>query len=942
VEEICVKLGAMEDAVLAAANLAAVESISSIASRLSHDDEVLSLRLEDGRSVLEVVDRWRRGLPATVATVLQRLSVLPAPFTASLAQTVASDSDVSRADVLGLLQDLVGHGVLMAAESNGVRRLTWRHPLRLGFLRHVDGSLEREGASLREAEWCREWAVEITRTLPGRATACRALSSEADIDLLNVEDLLEWLAPRSPVKAAGLLVTLMPFWRAGRRPDVARRLLSQALASAGIDVRAEVGHRADLACGELALLTGDLVSAASHFEAATDVAEARGEVAGIAASLEWRSIVEQRRGDLVQAERLAADGLDLHAALDHATKGALLVRLAQVASVRGDPDTAHFGYLQALRSFRAAEDARGIATALERIGQLRRISGQHVEAQARLREALELRRAEGEPKAIAATLLELARSVMEVEELAVARRLASEAAELYMASGDRRGIARAWSTTGRLEFLAGDHSSARTAYADALRAYQGTGDRRGTGIALVGLANALLLMGAEGPDLRRAAAIAEEALDELEAVGDKRGASWAAYTVAEIYLDLGRLAEAKAAISQSRRLSPQDTMRGLQEATLLAEGRLAIAGGAPEQAESVIQRSILEGRGASSQVQLIRSFTLLGSIATATGNDERAAVLFGSADAMRRRRNDPVRRRSISELLERDLQVLRARNQDEAVDAWLELGAALSIEATVRYACRSDERPGSSGDGGAAVTEAMRVRLFGGFDVVTEAAVVAVPPGAEASLLGRVAVLGARHVSELVDDLWPETPEDVGRRRLKNVLSKLRSRVGPVVTRRGDVCSLAPGVAVDIVEFEVAAVAALASARAGESGAESACRSALGLYGGELLPDLRYHDWTLAVRLRLASLRNELLDSLGEQAWQTGNHTAAIDWFEHAIDADPMDIDRYVRLASLLSERGWRSRARALVARALAVADDLGWRPSAALQRLASELDVSS
>jgi predicted ATPase/Tfp pilus assembly protein PilF len=113
------------------------------------------------------------------------------------------------------------------------------------------------------------------------------------------------------------------------------------------------------------------------------------------------------------------------------------------------------------------------------------------------------------------------------------------------------------------------------------------------------------------------------------------------------------------------------------------------------------------------------------------------------------------------------------------------------------------------------------------------------------------------HREQAMDVLWPDRGFDSAANNLNQAVHAARRALGP------ETIALLDGVLrleadVDVDAFERAA----ADARSERTGA--ACRRALDLYGGELLPENRYDDWTSLERERLADLHAELEQLVAE------------------------------------------------------------------------------
>jgi len=85
--------------------------------------------------------------------------------------------------------------------------------------------------------------------------------------------------------------------------------------------------------------------------------------------------------------------------------------------------------------------------------------------------------------------------------------------------------------------------------------------------------------------------------------------------------------------------------------------------------------------------------------------------------------------------------------------------------------------------------------------------------------------------------------------------------------------------------------------------------SALAAYGGELLPEDRYHDWCAERRAFLAELRIRLLLELSDALKERGAQTTAADRLREALRSDPTREDVHRRLMVLHAEMGSRDQA---------------------------------
>ncbi len=179
----------------------------------------------------------------------------------------------------------------------------------------------------------------------------------------------------------------------------------------------------------------------------------------------------------------------------------------------------------------------------------------------------------------------------------------------------------------------------------------------------------------------------------------------------------------------------------------------------------------------------------------------------------------------------------------------------------------------------------IHITMLGRFDVTVDTVPVADSHWARRHAAALVKVLalapGMRmHREQVLDRLWPDDSVDEAAPKLHKAahFARRAMEVPNAVVLRGDTVALGPetDVFVDVVEFEDLARRAL------ESGDAIAARTALGLYGGELLPDDRYEDWAEERREQLRLRQLDLLRLDGR--WAT------------VVELDPTDETAHLAL----------------------------------------------
>jgi DNA-binding SARP family transcriptional activator len=174
-----------------------------------------------------------------------------------------------------------------------------------------------------------------------------------------------------------------------------------------------------------------------------------------------------------------------------------------------------------------------------------------------------------------------------------------------------------------------------------------------------------------------------------------------------------------------------------------------------------------------------------------------------------------------------------------------------------------------------------RLVLLGGFQLVHEGAVLALPVHAQ-RLLAYLAL--SEHPSRILTagTLWPEVREQRALGNLRSTVWRLQRLCPSVAVASRNMLALAPSVAVDVHECRAAV---------GRSGHETSDRGAAELVQGsfchELLPGW-YDDWVLSERDRLQHLRLQALEEAADAMLRRGRHAEALDAALAAVRSDPL------------------------------------------------------
>jgi hypothetical protein len=221
---------------------------------------------------------------------------------------------------------------------------------------------------------------------------------------------------------------------------------------------------------------------------------------------------------------------------------------------------------------------------------------------------------------------------------------------------------------------------------------------------------------------------------------------------------------------------------------------------------------------------------------------------------------------------------LAACNHRADIDALSEIVAAYECDpgrrrehlrrlVRVALSLMSDIRPHKSGVASRAATAApVKISLLGTFSVTVDRATTPLSQGNAADLVALLATQESGTViDQAVDALWPDVTLDVGRRRLRNVVSRCRKMLGVnAIVRRGDHLSVGPEVFCDVAEFRRLANRATTAIARNDDEASRLAIATLDSYGGQLLPTHLYTDWAEWHRVALRSTGQAIFRALVE------------------------------------------------------------------------------
>ncbi len=238
----------------------------------------------------------------------------------------------------------------------------------------------------------------------------------------------------------------------------------------------------------------------------------------------------------------------------------------------------------------------------------------------------------------------------------------------------------------------------------------------------------------------------------------------------------------------------------------------------------------------------------------------------------------------------------------------------------------------------------MDVRLFGTTEVAVDGVPRALGGPRQRGVLSDLALHAGRVVqmSELIDDLWGDSPPDSASHTVETYVSRLRrvlhieGQLSILVTGgSGYLLNVAPE-HVDALHFGVLAAKGRAALERGDAPvAEDLLSAALALWRGAALADIQDSVFAPTAARRLENDRLAALESLMDARLLLGQHRELVSELERAIALDPYRERFHAQLMIALYRSGRQADALAAYQKArIRLADELGIDPSRELREL--------
>ena len=258
----------------------------------------------------------------------------------------------------------------------------------------------------------------------------------------------------------------------------------------------------------------------------------------VAGQAKWRASLEAEHDNLRAALRFSLDSGDASTALQ------ICASLWRFWFERGYLSEGRRWLEESLTGSSDASEAR--ARALSGNCVLAHYQGDYDRAEELSREALELARSLNDERGVAEAYTGLALVTRTRGDYTGAEKLFRDALETYEGLGEETGVARAVDRLAMCLVVSGEMDRARPLFERSLGLFRLLGDSHGVALGLYGLA-ATRPLGADAEARRHA----DESLDILRAVGDRRAYGKTLWALADINADLGDADTAAAQFEES-------------------------------------------------------------------------------------------------------------------------------------------------------------------------------------------------------------------------------------------------------------------------------------------------------------------------------------------------------------------------------------------------------
>ena len=271
--------------------------------------------------------------------------------------------------------------------------------------------------------------------------------------------------------------------------------------------------------GEASIISGRLELAEGQLKQALRIFKEKGDIAGELEALRHLGGIEERRGNLNDAEQIWKDCLNRHSVHDDVEIAMLVNNIGEIKRRKGEYDVAKRKYQQSINIFSRLGERHSQSNPLNNLGLVCWEAGDLDSAEKYYNQALEIDKEFGDLYGQAQCLNNLAIIKRELGDLIGAKQLQEMSLELNISVGYKQGEAHAANNLGIIYRVLEDHQSSGDWFRNSLKIYREVGDKQGVADVL----NNLAIFYANENNLVESTRMFEESLKLKQDIGDLRG-----------------------------------------------------------------------------------------------------------------------------------------------------------------------------------------------------------------------------------------------------------------------------------------------------------------------------------------------------------------------------------------------------------------------------------
>ena len=469
---------------------------------------------------------------------------------------------------------------------------------------------------------------------------CVPLLNRLEADLDNLRAALAWTAASGQAEIGlRLAVALERFWIASARIAEGRRWLEDLHARIQDDPRLALRARALCIIGRFTFIDWDHSLSIRILERSLTLYRTLQDRAGIIETLGWLGKSHIAQGEVERGLAIYEERLEL--ARESAAPAVLarcLYDLVWAEARRNNVERVEKLGEETLALYRALGDLTGTANVLAEIGYVAHYAGETGRAAQLFQESLSLLRQLPWNADVRGCLSRLAYIFQESGNLSLAMKVWEESVSQSLAAGEKRWAAHALCGVAQVARMLGDYDRALELYVESLEIFQEFDDRNGRAIATMGLSD----VGRDRGDVEPTIRFAEEGLALFREYRKPFHAAFALNNLGRAASLQGDTDRADGLLEESLQLVQEiGDKHGIAE-ILTSIGIAALEHSNYERAREVLLSSLQ--RVGQEGIPWILAITLETLAACSAGLEqmERAATLFGAADALRATMGAPL------------------------------------------------------------------------------------------------------------------------------------------------------------------------------------------------------------------------------------------------------------------------------------------------------------